>query len=143
MILISHRGNTEGPNCKCENTEPYILKALNMGFDVEIDVWRQGNTFYLGHNKPKIEVSLGFLKNKNLWCHAKNLEAAESLAQTKIHYFWHEEDSITITSKGYMWAHSKIKDRIGKQFICCYPSLKETSKEYKGICSDFIGGFKI
>ncbi len=39
MILISHRGNINGKNEIRENSIFYIMEALSMGFDVEIDVW--------------------------------------------------------------------------------------------------------
>ena len=39
MIYISHRGNIEGKSEKNENNPEYIMKAVDKGFDVEIDVW--------------------------------------------------------------------------------------------------------
>ena len=38
MILISHRGNTNGKNINRENTKSYIDEAIAKGFDVEIDI---------------------------------------------------------------------------------------------------------
>ena len=38
MILISHRGNINGPNPEMENNPEYIQKALDLGYDVEVDV---------------------------------------------------------------------------------------------------------
>ena len=37
MRLIAHRGNINGRNKKRENEIEYILEALNLGYDVEID----------------------------------------------------------------------------------------------------------
>ena len=39
MIFIAHRGNTNGPSSKKENSLPYIVSAISNGFDVEIDLW--------------------------------------------------------------------------------------------------------
>lgn len=49
MILISHRGNLMGKT-SYENEPDYIMNAIKEGFDVEIDVWYQNNTLYLGHD---------------------------------------------------------------------------------------------
>ena len=77
MIFISHRGNINGIIKKRENTISYIKEALSAGFNVEVDIWYKKNSFYLGHDYPKIKVNTKFLKNKKIWCHAKNFEAVE------------------------------------------------------------------
>ena len=38
MKLIAHRGNLSGPDRERENTTDTIRKALEEGFDVELDV---------------------------------------------------------------------------------------------------------
>ena len=38
MILIAHRGNTNGKLPDRENTNDYIKEAISKGFDVEIDI---------------------------------------------------------------------------------------------------------
>ena len=38
MILIAHRGNVSGPNPEMENNPLYIDRALEKGYDVEIDI---------------------------------------------------------------------------------------------------------
>ena len=37
-ILISHRGNVTGPNSDRENHPDYIDRAIEKGFDVEVDI---------------------------------------------------------------------------------------------------------
>jgi hypothetical protein len=54
MILISHRGNLNGPNPERENHPDYIWEALRAGFEVEIDVWWVEGKFKLGHDEPTI-----------------------------------------------------------------------------------------
>ena len=108
MFLISHRGNLKGKS-KYENHPKYILDALSMGFDVEIDVWYLDHTFYLGHDKPQYRIKKDFLLKKKLWCHAKNPKAIYELSKTKSHYFWHQNDDYTLTSKGYIWVYPNKK----------------------------------
>lgn len=45
MILISHRGNIDGPNVKMENDPRYIENTLGKGYNVEVDVWSKGSDF--------------------------------------------------------------------------------------------------
>ena len=71
MIFIAHRGNIKGPDLKRENTISYIGEAIEKNFQVEVDLWREDNNFYLGHNEPTYIIdSYYLLKMKNfLWCH--------------------------------------------------------------------------
>ena len=79
MILISHRGNYDGPNIKLENNPAQITKMINDGFDCEIDVWYINSHFLLGHDGPVYAVKERFLENNKLWCHAKNMSALEKM----------------------------------------------------------------
>ena len=145
MKLISHRGNIDGRQPNLENKPEYILKALNQGYECEIDVWFIRNKIYLGHDKVKkrmVEINLNFLKNKKLWCHAKNIEALDLMKRNNVHCFWHEDDLVTITSKGWIWCHPRLK--IGrKNSITVLPELHNTqTKSFSGICSDFISKYR-
>jgi len=136
MILISHKGNINGKNLEEENKPDYILKALSLGYDVEVDVWYD-NGFWLGHDKPAYPIVTSFLKNEKLWCHAKNLEAIVEMKNNNIHYFWHQKDDITLTSKGYIWAYPG-KQPI-KESIAVLPEIhKDDVSNCIGICSDNI-----
>ena len=142
MILISHRGNLNGKKVDEENSPKYIIKALEEGFDVEIDVWYINNNFFLGHDGPEYKVEIKFLENKKLWCHAKNLDALLHLSKINSIYFWHQEDDYTLTSNGYIWTYpGKI---LTKQSICVLPETTNIKKIYDcyGICSDFILRYK-
>lgn len=137
MKFISHRGNLTGKNKKLENDPKYILQALKLNFDVEIDVFYKNKNFYLGHDYPKFKVSKKFLENKKIWCHAKNLDALNALSLTKAHYFWHQNDDVTLTNKGYLWTFPGKK--LFKKSICVLPETKKYEKiNCYGICSDFI-----
>ena len=105
LKFISHRGNIDRVNENLENNPNYIQKALDLGYDVEIDVRLIDENLFLGHDNPDFEVSLDFLKNEKLWCHAKNLDALDFMIKEEIQCFWHQEDDYTITSTGKIWAY--------------------------------------
>ncbi len=147
LILISHRGNISGPLEAFENSPQYVLKAIDLGYDVEIDVWNLGDKWYLGHDSPQYLVDLEFLENPKLWCHAKNIDALSRMISNKnIRCFWHQEDDVTLTSDNYLWTYpGKIQ---GTKSICVMPekfNIKISDKIIStcaGICSDFIEEFK-
>lgn len=140
MILISHRGNTTGPDSQ-ENSPDFILSAIDKGFDVEIDVWEMPNGIYLGHDSPKYLINLDFLSSKHLWCHAKNLSALNLMVKENIKCFWHQEDDYTLTSSGHIWTYP-LKEVTKNSIIVC-KSLEDTkkyaNKNIYGICSDYVG----
>jgi hypothetical protein len=35
MIIISHRGNIDGPDLNQENSPKYLEKAIELGFEIE------------------------------------------------------------------------------------------------------------
>ncbi|MBC8147449.1 MAG: hypothetical protein H8E98_05635 [Bacteroidetes bacterium] len=145
MILISHRGNVNGPLLKRENTRSYIQEAINLGYDVEIDVWRTYGDLWLGHDYPKDEVDIIWLLNRrdNLWVHCKNLEALTKLIDTKLRVFYHKEDEYVLMDGGYIWS----KNSINVNNKCIVPLLSKDQlnrwpkKEVHGICSDYISLF--
>ncbi|MBU1200205.1 hypothetical protein KJ953_01560 [Patescibacteria group bacterium] len=142
MILIAHRGNLKGRNIKEENEPGYVGKALEKGFDVEIDVWFKDNGWWLGHDEPQYKTNLEFLKTKGLWCHAKNLSALEKMLENKVHCFWHEEDERVLTSKGFVWTYPG--KALGKNSIAVMPeqvSGWDISKAL-GVCSDNLMKYK-
>lgn len=142
MILISHRGNISGRILENENRPNYIEDTLRLGFDVEIDVWFKDGEFYLGHDEPQYEVDYKFLMNEKLWCHAKNVDAILEMKKYTIHYFWHEQDTLTLTSKNYIWAYPG-KQPI-KRSIAVMPELhNDDISQCIGVCSDYILKYKL
>jgi len=142
MILIAHRGNVNGKNSADENHPDYLMKAVNLGFDVEVDVWFLDQKFILGHDEPQYEVSLKFLLNKNFWHHAKNLPALYQLVSNKnknlINCFSHDTDDAVLTSQGWIWTYP------GKQLtprsIAVMPERVPgwDLSNVAGICSDYL-----
>ena len=84
MKLIAHRGNVDSRQETRENKPDYIQAAVERGFDVEIDVWYTDKKWHLGHDNAQYLVEESFLKNKSLWCHAKNIEKTIIIISTKI-----------------------------------------------------------
>jgi len=145
MILISHRGNLNGPDKILENSPDYIDNALFNGFDVEIDVWLVNNEIFLGHDKPDYGVDFRWFRDRlsKLWVHCKNIDAILYFKECgyDINFFWHENDTVTLTSKGYIWAYPG-KQPI-KNSIAVLPELKKDDiRLVKGICSDYILKYK-
>ena len=136
MILISHRGNIDGRNPIYENSDKYCQTAIDKGFNVEIDVWYT-DTWWTGHDRPGYRVSVDFLKKKEVWCHAKNIEALNRLLDLGAHCFFHQNDNVTLTSKGYLWTNPT--HQLTEKSICVLPELQTIDiKGCAGICSDYI-----
>ena len=145
MVLISHRGNLEGPNPKRENSQSYIQEALDKGFNVEIDVWVIDNKIFLGHDSPQyaVEEIWLFLNKKHLWIHCKNIDAINYFTNKLklFNYFWHENDILTLTSKKYIWVYPG-KQPI-KNSIAVMPEIyQDDVSQCLGICSDYIQNWK-
>ena len=136
MILISHRGNLNGRNPQYENSDRYCQTAIDRGFNVEIDVWYT-DTWWTGHDRPQYRVNTDFIKQKEVWCHAKNIEALKRLLDLGAHCFFHQNDSVTLTSKGYIWTYPT--QTLTEKSICVLPELQKIdTKGCAGICSDYI-----
>ena len=145
MILIAHRGNLNGQQVDLENSPGYIDQALNLGFDVEIDLWHEQGQLYLGHDNTQYPTEIGWLyaRKNNLWVHCKNIEALlymQTLRAT-FNYFWHDNDTVTLTSKGFIWAYP------GKQpifsSIAVMPEINNDDVgQCFGVCSDYPARYK-
>jgi hypothetical protein len=143
MKLISHRGNINGKIPNNENHPEYIDEALHAGFDVEIDMWWVNGRIYLGHDEPQFEVDDKWLTERmnNLWVHCKNVELLNWIRSTSLHWFWHEEDTLTLTSKGYVWVYPGKQPIIGS--IAVMPEIhNEDVSKCLGVCSDIISRYK-
>ena len=146
MILIAHRGNTEGRIESLENEPTYIDLAISKGFDVEVDVWYKDNHLWLGHDKPDYGINLKWILDRaqKLWIHCKNIDAVAYLKESSdsLNYFWHQEDDVTITSKGYIWTYPG--KQLTKFSIACMPETQrfDDIEIANGICSDSISYYK-
>lgn len=149
MLFIAHRGNINGPNVQLENSQDYIVEALNLGYDCEIDVWLVDGVWYLGHDHPQYKTSLQFLEenSERLWIHCKNEWSLEALvSRDKFNCFVHDKDVYTITSKRIVWGN--INTIIIAGMICVMPEKYTQTPQTNelrvcaGICSDYIHQYK-
>jgi hypothetical protein len=143
MILISHRGNINGRFEDWENKPEYIDDALSLGYDVEIDLWFIDGKTYLGHDEPQYEIDDDWLGERidKIWVHCKNIESLNWIRTTNLHYFWHETDTVTLTSKNYIWAYPGKQPINGS--IAVMPELENDNVLLcTGICSDYIQYYK-
>lgn len=140
-IIISHRGNLNGPNSSTENKPSTISEVLKKGFEVEIDLWVIHGKLFLGHDNPVYPIDYQFLTNPGLWIHCKNKKALDFMSKTDLNYFWHTKEDYVFTSKGYILTHTGLKPL--KQSICMLPeNLENFFRDCKGICTDFPIRFK-
>jgi hypothetical protein len=148
MRYISHRGNINGKIESVENHPNYIYDTIVNGYDVEIDVWYVDGNLWLGHDEPQYQIELDWLVKQSpfLWIHCKNTETLSYFSQYNIgnntfNFFWHEEDTATLTSKGYIWAYPGKQPIDGS--IAVMPEIHndDTSKCW-GVCSDYVKKYK-
>jgi hypothetical protein len=87
---------------------------------------------------PQYYIKKEFLKQKKLWCHAKNISALVELKNLNTNCFFHNTDAVTLTSKGYLWTYPG--EQLTSKSIAVLP---EQAPYYniqiaKGICTDYI-----
>lgn len=151
MRIIAHRANLYGPDEKNENSPAQILRAIDAGFDVEIDVRIVGDTVMLGHDYPQYDCPEKFLISiiEKSWFHCKDIQSMVYLSSKfpGIKYFWHQEDDFTLTSNGYIWTFPGKE--ITKKSILVLPEtqnkdlvLNSLSKMPYGICTDWPYEYK-
>ena len=146
MRLISHRGNINGRFESHENEPNYIDIAIKSGYDVEVDVWYKDNILWLGHDEPQYANDFRWFRDRltKLWVHCKNIEAVIYFKECgyPVHYFWHQEDDITLTSFNFLWTYPNKE--LYTDSVCVLPELnnQEIPNHIHGVCSDFIEKYK-
>jgi len=145
MIIIAHRGLLDGPDKQLENHPKQIEHALEENFYVEVDVRVINKRIFLGHDTPDYEVEERWLTiiAPHMWAHCKNIEALLFFKnrEQKFHFFWHEEDTLTLTSRGFIWVYPG-KQPV-KNSIAVMPELhKDDVSECFGICTDYAYQYK-
>lgn len=147
MKLISHRGNIDGVYLDKENSPEYIDRAIQLGYDVEVDVRIiKRDVWWLGHDGPQYQVDINWLyeRRNNIWFHAKNANALVLLMSRSFKVFYHSvEEHVPIAGTiNNIWSHN-IEEATTQSII---PLLDKKSidlvniKELNvyGICSDFV-----
>lgn len=158
MRIISHRGNLSGKILSKENTEEYLLAALNEGFDIEFDIWYMAGKFWLGHDQPDRSYSIDHLiqwsnryANQKFYVHCKNLWSMEKLSKFRkqnVIPFFHDVDQCILLTDNTIWVHPNSIHSTSerKNCIAVYSTCKsieydiELDLDYKnfyGICTDY------
>jgi hypothetical protein len=144
MIIISHRANLNGPDKQSENNPQQIKKVISEGFNVEIDLWKQDDRIYLGHDSPEILINDSFLFDipNSLWIHCKNIESAEFCCLNDLTWFGHDVDNyVSIFGKKNIWRHPNSNSKFTKNTIAVLPELSRLSvndlNSISGICTDY------
>lgn len=144
MILISHRGNTDGKCKERENHPDYIDAAIFLGYDVEVDLWSIDGVLFLGHDMPQYEIQKEWLLKRydRLWIHCKNTLVIDWIRYVKeLNWFWHEEDTLTLTSQQFIWVYPGKQPILNS--IAVMPEINNDETQHcMGICSDFIKNYK-
>lgn len=148
MKIIAHRGNLYGPNPETENTVEQILKAINEGFEVEVDMWFHGHDrLMLGHDRPTTHIETGIFQMyaPHLWVHWKResglLFGLVCLSEAR--QFMHDMEAKAKVSDGSIWLYpgTPITDEMRKApaIVACLPELAPdwdlTHATY--ICTDY------
>lgn len=140
--LIAHRGNTSGPNPAEENRPNYLLKAIDSGFDVEVDVWLVDGQFYLGHDEPDYPVDEAYLiwLRDSAWYHCKNLDALQFFTESSLdyRYFWHQSDNYTLTSTGHIWTYPGIATSKNSIIVDLSAGWEYKPGSVYGVCFDYL-----
>jgi hypothetical protein len=142
MKFIAHRGNFLGVD-KRENDPLFIIETIKRGYDVEIDVWKRNDFYYLGHDGPEYPTSIEFLEDikEHAWVHCKNISAMASLCD-KMNCFFHDVDDAVFTSKGFIWIYpGKEIPKEGKSVVVLKGDYNYTEEELNrcyAICTDNI-----
>jgi hypothetical protein len=107
VVIISHRGNLNGPLSDLENRPEQIDIAIQSHFDVEIDLWAVDGNFFLGHDYPQYSINIDWLnvRSERIWAHCKNFQSFSYLVAKKnnLNFFFHQNDDYTLTSKNNIW----------------------------------------
>ena len=142
-LWILHRGLMAGPDRLLENKEALLKLRLQEGWDVEMDLWLQEGTFWLGHDTPESRLEdRCLLENPKAWIHCKNLEMLAYMSEKKpgAPFFSHDADPATLTSNGYIWCYPGFQ--AGAKSILVMPErVPALSVDYTtvaGICSDYV-----
>ncbi len=138
-IFIAHRGNTDGPNPKLENTQEYLSAAVDAGYGVEVDIQWDRGVLYYGHDNPQEAVDEKFITKRDVFCHAKNVETIPALLMLGCNVFVHNTDPCVFTSRGQIWCYPGVhvkSDRAIWLDLHNEPLPDIISDKLYGICGD-------
>lgn len=141
---ILHRGLFGGPDRHLENREDHLFRQLELGWDIECDVWYIDGKWWLGHDGPEYSISNSeaLLRHPRVWAHCKNLDALrECVHGAGYNYFSHDVDNAVLTSTGHIWAYpgNIVSSRYA---VCVMPErngfMLNNFLEVGAVCSDYL-----
>ena len=116
MIVISHRGNLTGPDGDCRYDK--VRRALDLGFDVELDVRSRDGELFVGHDRmlyPLSDLTLTEREASRVWFHAKDWRAAAAVGASGRLCFCHGDEESAFVANGYghvLWMHPRVNPEL-------------------------------
>ena len=148
MKIISHRGNINGPLPEKENRPSYIDSAIQLGYEVEVDLRYINGEFWLGHDIGQYKIELSWMEPRKemIWFHCKDIESSlELLKFVNYKFFCHSNDPYVLTSTNKLWVHD-LKGKINKNCIIPLLDKKDISTYINdapyAICTDYVSKIK-
>jgi HAD superfamily hydrolase (TIGR01509 family) len=145
LCLISRRGNLEGANPEKENTPAYVQHALNLSFDVQVDVWSgKDGGWYLGNDGPKHKVDLTFLQSKGLWLRCGDVQTFQlvtSLITVKAFVGQPDSKSMLLTTSGHCWTGTAGQELVETSILAygvAPDEVYELEEKVFGLCQDDV-----
>jgi hypothetical protein len=139
MLIVSHRGNINGPVNDLENSPKQIDLAISKGFLVEIDLRIINGEYWLGHDNPDYKIGLYWILDRadKLIVHSKDLVTANELFKNRktINWFYHTDEDIVLTSWGWIWAYPKIY--LNNAITVLEEKNLSFPKHILGVCTDY------
>ena len=138
-MFIAHRGNIAGADPKRENTQEYMEEAISAGYGVEVDIHWDRGVLYYGHDHSSQPVDDKFITKRDVFCHAKNIEAIPALMALGCNVFVHQTDPCVYTSKGHVWCYPGIHVKSDKAIwldLHGEPLPTDIPSKLYGICGD-------
>ena len=137
MKFIAHRGNINGVNSTNHNVAK-IWDAIEDGFYVELDLWCIKNNYYLGHDKPEIQIQLTDFDHPQVFFHLKNL----FLPKLKFaDAFAINNDDYVFTLRDKLWCNYKVG--YSNDSIICAPELVGSTDNLDAFIKDNMGAFGV
>lgn len=138
-----------------DNEQEYIEYAIkNTSYSVEVDV-RSGpeGGLWVGHDECEYAFPNEWLLESKLIIHCKDFASLNLMRHfgTKIEFFYHENDPLTMTSKGNIWVHpSQVLARADipwASYVVLPPITPDKlvrnylsvgmMQQFSGVCTDF------
>lgn len=139
MLIVSHRGNINGPVNDLENNPKQIDLAISKGFLVEIDLRIINGEYWLGHNNADYKTDVYWILDRadKLIVHSKDLATANDLFKNRktINWFYHTNEDIVLTSWGWIWAYPRIY--LNNAITVLEEKDLSFPKYILGVCTDY------